>query len=236
MNSFNTNFHGFVLADTQLAARRSSRRPGRACIVTALLLAGSGFSGAPLMAIEQPRYEILEKDGDIELRRYESYIVAETVVDADFERAGNEGFRRLADYIFGNNRSRQELAMTAPVAQSATEKIAMTAPVNMHREGNSYRITFMMPSSYTLETLPEPINPQVRLREVPGEIVASLRYSGRWNLQRYEDHLHELESWIETRGWRPRGEPILARYDPPFKPWFLRRNEVLITLEEDVTR
>ncbi|MGB5389315.1 MAG: heme-binding protein, partial [Thermoanaerobaculia bacterium] len=87
------------------------------------------------MAIEQPSYEVLESDGQLELRRYEPYIVAETVVDAEFERAGNEGFRRLADYIFGNNRTQQKLAMTAPVSQTTSEKIAMTAPVSMHRQG-----------------------------------------------------------------------------------------------------
>jgi hypothetical protein len=184
------------------------------------------------MATEEPRYEVLEREGDREIRRYEPFIVAETLVDADFERAGNEGFRRLADYIFGNNRSRQKLAMTAPVSQARSEKIAMTAPVNMHRQGDLYRITFMMPTGYTLATLPEPVNPDVRLRQVPAELVAALRYSGRWSRQRYEDHKARLESWVAKRGWRPAGEAILARYDPPFKPWFLRRNEVLIPLSE----
>lgn len=182
------------------------------------------------MALEKPSYEVLESDGDMELRHYEPYIVAETFVEAGFERAGNEGFRRLADYIFGNNRSRQKLQMTAPVSQSTSEKIAMTAPVSMHREGELYRITFMMPSKHTLETLPEPINPDVRLREVPAALVAAIRYSGTWSEQRYEAHRTELESWIDSRGWTTTGEPIFARYDPPFKPWFMRRNEILIPL------
>jgi hypothetical protein len=184
------------------------------------------------MATEEPRYEVLEREGDLEIRRYESFIVAETLVDADFERAGNEGFRRLADYIFGNNRSRQNLEMTAPVSQARSEKIAMTAPVNLHRQGNLYRVTFMMPAEYTLATLPEPVDPEVRIRQVPPELVGALRYSGRWSQQRYDDHKARLESWLAKRGWRPAGEPILARYDPPFKPWFLRRNEVLIPLIE----
>ena len=183
------------------------------------------------MAIEKPSYEVLESDGQLELRRYEPYIVAETVVDAEFERAGNEGFRRLADYIFGNNRSQQKLAMTAPVSQTTSEKIAMTAPVSMHRQGELYRITFMMPSKYTLETLPEPVNPEVHLREIPGGLVAAIRYRGTWSQQRYEAHRTELESWIEAQGWTESGEPIFARYDPPFKPWFLRRNEILIPLD-----
>ena len=122
------------------------------------------------------------------------------------------------------------MEMTAPVSQSTSEKIAMTAPVSMHREGESYRITFMMPSKYTLETLPEPINPDVRLREVPAALVAAFRYSGTWSQNRYEAHRAELESWIDARGWTTVGEPIFARYDPPFIPWFLRRNEILIPL------
>ena len=187
------------------------------------------------MAIEQPDYAVLESQGDLELRQYAPYIVAETHVEADFDRAGNEGFRRLAAYIFGNNRSRQKLEMTAPVAQAPSEKIAMTAPVNMHRSGSSYRITFMMPSEYHLETLPEPVDPEVRLREVPAHTLAALRYSGRWSQQRYEDHKNELEAWIRDQGWEPAGEPILARYDPPFKPWFLRRNEVLIPVRHETS-
>lgn len=188
------------------------------------------------MALEKPSYEVLDSEGRMELRRYEPYIVAETFVDAEFERAGNEGFRRLADYIFGNNRSRQKLEMTAPVSQATSEKIAMTAPVSMHREGKSYRITFMMPSKYTLETLPASVNPQVRLREVSAARVAAIRYSGTWSEQRYEAHRTKLESWIDARGWTATGEPVFARYDPPFKPWFLRRNEILIPLEEEGAR
>ncbi len=98
------------------------------------------------MALEKPSYTVLESDGNLELRRYEPYIVAETLVDGDFESAGNQGFRRLADYIFGNNRSRQKMEMTSPVSQAPSEKVAMTAPVAMHRQGDLYRITFMMPS------------------------------------------------------------------------------------------
>ena len=198
-----------------------------------MLIIGLIAGGAPAMALEQPQYEILVSDGDLELRRYASHIVAETYVTADFERAGNEGFRRLADYIFGNNSSRQEMAMTAPVGQSSSERIAMTAPVSMHRQGDSYRITFMMPSRYSLDTLPEPVNPAVMLREVPSELVAAVRYSGRWSQGRYEDHKAALEAWIAERGWQTAGEPVLARYDPPFKPWFLRRNEVLIPLKDE---
>ena len=182
------------------------------------------------MALEKPQYEVLESRGTFELRQYKPYIVAETYVEGDFDAAGNKGFRRLADYIFGNNRSRQKLDMTAPVAQFSSEKIAMTAPVNMHRNGDSYRVTFMMPSEYTLETLPVPVNPEVRLREVPSEIVAAVRYRGTWSQRRYDEHRKELEAWVYSQAWDVAGEPVFARYDPPFVPWFLRRNEILLPL------
>jgi hypothetical protein len=232
MKSFKKYKLNSILADPEPAAKARRRHSTIHGLLAALTLAGCIAHGAPTMATEEPRYEVLESEDDLEIRRYEPFIVAETLVDADFERAGNEGFRRLADYIFGNNRSRQKLEMTAPVSQTRSEKIAMTAPVNLHRQGNLYRVTFMMPAEYTLATLPEPVNPDVRLRQVPAELVAALRYSGRWSQQRYQDHKARLESWVAKRGWHPAGEPILARYDPPFKPWFLRRNEVLIPLSE----
>ena len=183
------------------------------------------------MALEKPKYQVLESEDDFELRQYEPYIVAETYVDSDFEDAGNEGFRRLAGYIFGSNRSRQKLEMTAPVPQSSSEKIAMTAPVNMHKVGEQYRVTFMMPSDYTLETLPEPINPEVTLRKVPGKLVAAVHYSGTWSQRRYHRHQTELQSWIADQGWDPAGEAVFARYDPPFIPWFLRHNEILLPVD-----
>lgn len=187
------------------------------------------------MALEQPRYEVLTSEEPFEIRQYEPYLVAETWVQRDFEAAGNEGFRRLAGYIFGNNRSRHELQTKAPVSQYTSEKIAMTAPVNMHLDGNHYRMTFMMPSGYTLETLPEPVDPEVRLRQVPAERMAVIRYSGTWNRRRYLEHRSKLESWVTEKGLTPVGEPVFARYDPPFKPWFLRRNEILIPLEDEAT-
>lgn len=201
------------------------RGPQRAATLALLILS---LSGGPLMALEKPEYEVLVREGDRELRAYGPYIVAETYVDSDFESAGNEGFRRLADYIFGNNRSRKRLEMTAPVSQTSSEKIAMTAPVSMEREGRQYRVTFMMPSEFTLDTLPVPVNLEVRLSEVPGQLLAAVRYSGTWSRRRYEQHLAEVEAWVADQGWTIEGEPVFARYDPPIVPWFLRRNEILL--------
>ena len=185
-----------------------------------------------VMALEEPRFESLESEGALELRRYAPYIVAETVVATDFAAAGNEGFRRLAGYIFGGNRSRTKIAMTAPVAQSAQgEKIAMTAPVAQRAAAQGYVVSFTMPAQYTLESLPEPEDPRVVLRQVPGFCAAVLRYSGSWSESRYEARLGELRQWIGKRGLVPAGEAVLARYDPPWMLWPLRRNEVLVPVE-----
>jgi hypothetical protein len=192
------------------------------------------ISRGPAMAIEEPDYDILESAENFELRRYYPYIVAETFVDEDFDDTGNEGFRRLFAYINGENRKQASISMTAPVSQEKSdEKIAMTAPVNQQREGEKWRVTFVMPSEYTLETLPEPLDQRVKLKRVEGRLVAALRYSGTWSKKRYEQKREKLEELIQKRGLTPVGEPVFARYNPPFMPWFLRRNEVLITVKEN---
>ena len=188
------------------------------------------FLGARLgMAIEEAKYKVLEREGDFELRQYQPRIVAETLVEGDFQEVGNEGFRRLYDYISGKNRKQQTIPMTAPVSQEASsEKIPMTAPVNQEQVGGKWRITFLMPSQYTLETLPEPADPRVQLTKVPGLLMAALSYSGTWSRGRYEEKEKRLKGLIRQKGLKIEGEPIFARYNPPFMPWFLRRNEVLI--------
>jgi len=184
------------------------------------------------MAIEKTKYAVIEKKGNFELRQYEPHIVAETLVEGDFTDVGNEGFRRLAGYIFGNNRKKEKISMTSPVSQEASEKIAMTAPVTQESKGGMWRITFLMPSEYSLETLPEPLNPNVVLREVPGRFMAALTYSGTWSQKRYEKKKARLDVLLQQRGLHRVGEPVFARYNPPFIPWFLRRNEVLIPVEQ----
>jgi hypothetical protein len=181
------------------------------------------------MAIEETTYAVLEKDREFELRQYEPYIVAETLVEGDFDEVGDIGFRRLYGYISGKNRKKEEIEMTAPVTQeSDSQKIAMTAPVGQEQSKGKWRITFVMPASYTIETLPEPLDPEVKLREEPGQLMAAIRYSGTWSQTRYMEREVKLREWIETRGLEEAGEPVFARYDPPFMPWFLRRNEVLL--------
>ena len=180
------------------------------------------------MAIEEPRFKVLEQDGSFELREYSPYIVAETRVEAGFEDAGSIAFQRLFRYISGDNIAQQKIAMTAPVTQSRGEKISMTAPVSQVADGNAYLVAFTLPSTYTLATAPQPLDPTVRIRAVPAQLIACWRYSGRWTASNYRDHEALLRERIKARGLITRGAPVLARYNPPFTPWFMRRNEVLI--------
>jgi len=212
------------------------------------------------MAIEEPAHEVMRSDGANELRRYRSFIVAETVVEGDLDAASSQGFRRIAGYIFGGNRSvrpdagssgsaSERIAMTAPVtvepAQAssppgASEKIAMTAPVTVQAQGDGgeaspgssrrWRVHFVMPARYTLASLPQPLDPQVTLREVPGGLVAVRRSSGFSGQQKVQHETEALQAWVQAQGLRPSSGPQLARYDPPWTLPFLRRNEVMIPI------
>ena len=183
------------------------------------------------MAIEEAKYTVVTKEADFEIRDYAPHVLAEIVVDGDLEDAGNKAFRRLFDYISGNNERKDKVAMTAPVSQEATsKKIEMTAPVGQQRFEEKWRVSFMMPASYTLNTLPKPLDPKVTLREVPARKLAAIRYSGFWSEEGYLRNKAALKSWIEKKQLKITGEPIWARYNAPFSLWFLRRNEVLIPI------
>jgi len=190
------------------------------------------FGAMDAMAIEEAAYNVLRKENSFEIRDYAPHILAETVVEGDLEEAGNNAFNRLFRYISGENRSRQKAAMTAPVSQERKgEKITMTAPVGQQRIQEKWAVSFMMPASYTLDTLPEPEDPKVTLRQVPARRMAAVRYSGFWSEKNYLRYKLELESWIHEKGLTIVGDPIWARYNPPFTPWFLRRNEILIPVD-----
>lgn len=188
----------------------------------------------PAMAIEIPEYRVVEQDGSFELRAYSSYLIAETEVEAGFMNAGNIAFGRLFRYISGANTAQAEIAMTAPVEQSSQgEKIAMTAPVEQAKADGVYRVGFVVPRKYNRETVPKPTDPRVSIREVPARIVAVWRYSGRWTEENFREHEQDLRRAVQARGLQAVSgdSAIIARYDAPFIPWFMRRNEVLIPLE-----
>lgn len=190
----------------------------------------------PAMAIEVPEYRVLEQDGAFELRAYSSYLIAETEVEAGFMNAGNIAFGRLFRYISGANTAQTEIAMTAPVEQASQgEKIAMTAPVEQAKGDGVYRVGFIVPRKYNRDTVPKPTDPRVIIRQVPPRTVAVWRYSGRWTEENFREHEQDLRRALQARSLKPASgdSAIIARYDAPFIPWFMRRNEVLIPLEKN---
>ena len=169
---------------------------------------------------EQQPYEVLELRDGFEVRRYPPHILAQIEIDGSFEDAGNRAFRALFRYITGNNQSqRMVIAMTAPVVQVEKTK-------------GRHVVAFVLPASMTLETAPLPLDPDIQVRAVPEQMAAARRYSGRWTQSSYQRNLNTLVAAVVADGYVPVGAPRFARYDPPFKPWLLRRNEVI----QDVTR
>jgi hypothetical protein len=203
------------------------------CSIRIALAAAVTIIGAmEAMATEEAAYKVVRKDHRFEIRDYEPHVLAETVVEGTLEEAGNKAFGRLFRYISGDNRARSKVAMTAPVSQEPMgEKIKMTAPVGQQRVQERWSVSFMMPASYTLETLPAPDDPQVTLRQIPARRIAAVRYSGFWSEKNYLQNKLELESWIREQRLVIAGDPVWARYNPPFTPWFLRRNEILIPVD-----
>ncbi len=210
------------------------------------------------MATEEPKFELISKHDHIELRRYSAFIVAETLVEGDMDAASNQGFRAIADYIFGNNvaagaapdKGSEKIAMTAPVtiepANPASQKIAMTAPVAIEPLPDAgpvgqtpqamqgvkrWRVHFVMPSAYTLSTLPKPNNPAVQLRQVPAKTWAVLGYSGFNSEAAIQQRTDELVAWLAAQKIKTTGRPQLARYNPPWTLPMFRRNEIMLELE-----
>lgn len=197
------------------------------------------------MAIEEPAFKVLSKSGAFEVRQYAAMLVAETMVEGDMDEASNRGFRRIADYIFGNNQVAQsgtsaKIAMTAPVTvEPQSEKIAMTAPVTVSAAGsesvmtasNKWRVHFVMPSQYTLANIPQPKNSEVKLREIPGKIFAVHSYTGFNTEARVQSKTDELSAWVSSQKLKPLSSPQLSRYDPPWTLPMFRRNEIMIEID-----
>jgi len=179
---------------------------------------------------EEQKYTVERKFPKFEVRRYEACVFADVTVTGDFESAGSAGFRPLIGYISGNNQPNSKIAMTAPVVQEPVSKIAMTSPVLQQSTGQESIISFVMPAGMRLDTLPIPTNSKVSLREVPEQLVAVSRFSGRWTVATYIKHVTELESDIAESGFTANGSPRFARFDPPWTPWFMRRNEIQIPI------
>lgn len=184
---------------------------------------------------EQQPYTVIRSESGWEVRSYPSHVVAETTVQGvSFEDAGNRAFGRLVGYIGGANVSRQSIAMTAPVLQERSETIAMTAPVvQTDAAAGGFVVAFVLPASMSEERAPVPTDPRVRLRTVPERLVAATTFSGRWTEASYARHRDELLRSIRAAGYTPIGEPRFARFNAPFTPTFLRRNDVLVDVAGD---
>ena len=186
-----------------------------------------------VLAVEEAKYTVAMQQDSLELRDYSPSIVAEVIVNGGFEDASGAAFRKLFNYISGDNSGRDKIAMTTPVAQKAgPEKIAMTSPVGQRKSGENWAVSFMMPAVYTMDSIPLPDDPSVILREVPAHRAAAIRYSGTWSEKGYKKQLTILQEWMQAENLEAVGEPVWARYNAPFTPWFMRRNEILIPYSE----
>jgi len=181
--------------------------------------------------VAEPSHSVERKDDEFEIRAYSPRVIAETQVSGTWGEGGNEGFRRLAGYIFGKNTASSKIAMTAPVGQRAdSRKLAMTAPVGQQQSGEGWLVRFTMPEGETLDSLPRPLDDRVVLRQIPGSRFAVVRFSGRWRDETFHERTQALRAWVERNGLTAVGEPESNRYDPPWTLWFLRRSEVWLPI------
>jgi hypothetical protein len=183
------------------------------------------------MSIETPKFSIVQKDNKFEIREYQEYINASVEIESDYKSAINDGFSILADYIFGNNRAKSRIEMTAPVTGQATksEKIGMTAPVTAAKLGESkkYLISFTMPAKYSLESLPEPTNKTISIHKVAAHKAVALKFSGYLNEKINAKKTQELEEWLKTHNLQAKDDFMVAQYNPPWILGPFRKNEII---------
>lgn len=186
---------------------------------------------------QEPEYEVVQELTDIEVRKYTAYAVAEVHVPGPADKAGNQAFPILAGYIFGKNKGERKFAMTAPVTQTQTQKVApmklaMSAPVTQHAIPNGYMVQFVLPKGVTATNAPVPLDTRVQLRDVMPAKLAVIRYSGLSTESNYDKHLAKLQAALLAAKLASSGEPAYARYNPPYTPWFMRRNEIWLQLAQ----
>jgi hypothetical protein len=200
--------------------------------IIGIVLIGLVAVGPIMSNVETPSYEVITVENNIEVRQYIPMIIAEVQVNGRREDAIGDGFRLLADYIFGNNIAQQDIAMTAPVEQQESTKIAMTAPVQQQSIGDYWQISFVMPSEYTMETLPKPVNKHVTIKEIPAKTFAVITFSGTNSDKNVKDHENQLKKYVGDNELSVIGTPKYAFYNPPWTLPTMRRNEVMIEIQK----
>jgi len=198
--------------------------------VFAVTIILAALSGSIMSQVAQPKCKIISAQGKIEIREYAPLIVAEVEVSGERGKAINDGFRLIAGYIFGGNVATNKIAMTAPVIQQRSEKIAMTAPVKQQADGGVWKVRFVMPDSYSLNTLPKPNDDRVKLIPVPSKRFVVIRFSGSQTDRNVKPHEKKLLEYVKEQKLMTVGEPIFAFYNPPWTLPFLKHNEVMIEL------
>lgn len=210
--------------------RRSIFILGMICLVCSVGLVMIG----PMMSnVERPKYEVIYSINTIELRKYAPMIIAEVEVEGERKKAINDGFRLLADYIFGNNTVQQEIAMTAPVQQQASLKIAMTAPVQQQKGNGRWKVSFVMPSQYSIDSLPKPNNERVTLKQIPEKLFIVIIFSGLNSTENIANHELKLMQYLEEQHIEAIGSPKYAFYNPPWTLPFMRRNEIMMEIKNN---
>ncbi|MFK8027352.1 MAG: heme-binding protein [Gammaproteobacteria bacterium] len=183
-----------------------------------------------MSSVEQPKYQVLSSERNIEFRKYNPKIVAEVTVQGERKEAISKGFQLLADYIFGNNIKSSSISMTAPVTQKQNQKIAMTSPVSQLETNSGWLVNFVMPAEYSLETLPKPNNNKVLLKEIPSKEFAVIQFSGTNTDKNIASHEKTLYAYLMDNKIDVLSAPTYAFYNPPWTLPLLRRNEVLIEI------
>jgi len=200
--------------------------------IIALILVVGVLAGPVMSNVEKPEYKVIQSEQNIEIRQYEPMIIAEVEVDGKREDAIRDGFRLIADYIFGNNTVEQNISMTAPVQQKENQKIAMTSPVQQQLAGKSWQISFVMPSKYNMDSLPVPNNNRVRLKKILTKKFVVIEFSGSNSNENVIGHENQLMNFIEANQINIIGSPKYAFYNAPWTLPFLRRNEVMIEINQ----
>lgn len=196
-----------------------------------ILLIGAACIGPIMSNVEEPAFSILSSEKNIQTREYDQQIVAEVLIEGERYQAINQGFKLLADYIFGNNEVNNKISMTAPVSQQSSEKIKMTAPVSQQFDGNQWIVRFVMPSQYTLLSLPKPLSSLVKIKEVPSKKFVVIKFAGKNSQKNIQNNQEKLMSYCLKNNIETIGKPIYAFYNPPWTMPMFRRNEVMVEIK-----